>query len=333
MNRILYLIFISIFIFQSCTKEGMGRYVMRKQKPSKAFSVNNIPVKPDYSNDSSWYVKNNINETIDIFYVYPTLYLSPDNWNADCGDTIVQKRFEKFTVRKQLNIFEGLGNIYVPKYRQASLYCFIDNNDDGEKAIDLAYTDVRRAFFYYMENYNNGKPFMLVGHSQGSRHLLELLKEISKNPKIKNKIIATYAIGWPVTKAYLKENTEIKMCNDPCQTGCVISWNTEGKHRIISLVEEPSVSVNPLTWKIDSVLAPKTMHKGAVFISPTNVDTTYNWVSAQNIDGRLIISKPDNVKEIWMPFKYGNYHVQDFSMFYFNIKENAALRKKCFWKQ
>ncbi len=333
MKKLVYFLLLSVFIFQSCSEEGLARYFMRKQNPKTEFSLDKVPAKPDYSNDNTWFVKKDINETIDIFYVYPTLYLSPNNWNMSCDDSIVEKRFWKFTVKKQLSIFDGIGNIYAPKYRQASLYCFVDKDKNGEKALDLAYEDVRRAFYYYFEHFNNGKPFMLVGHSQGSMHLLRLLEEISKDPKIKNKIIVTYAIGWPVTKSYLERNPQIKMCNDSCQTGCVVSWNTEGKHKIVSVIKEPSVSVNPLTWKTDTTFAPKSLHKGAIFVHSNSVDTAYHWVSAQNVNGHLIISKPKNVKEIWMPFKYGNYHVHDFSMFYFNIQENAKFRKKCFWKQ
>ena len=333
MKRIVYLLLLSVIVLQSCTKEGMARYFMRKQNPKTEFSLDNIPAKPDYSDNDSWFVKKDINESIDVFYVYPTLYLSPNNWNMSCEDSIVAERFWKFTFKKQLNIFDSIANIYSPKYRQASLYCFVDKDENGKKALDLAYADVRRAFYYYLEHFNNGKAFMLVGHSQGSMHLLRLLEEISKDPKIKNKIIVTYAIGWPVAKSYLERNPQIKMCNDSCQTGCVVSWNTEGKHKIVSLIKEPSVSVNPLTWKTDTAFAPKSLHKGAVFVRANKIDTTYNWVSAHNFDGHLIISKPDNIKEMWMPFGYGNYHVHDFSMFYFNIKENAALRKKSFLKR
>jgi hypothetical protein len=321
-----------IFLFQSCSKEGIGRYVMRKQKPNLDFSLGSVPKKPNYSDVKSWIVKDNINETIDIFYVYPTSYYSPCNWNAEITDTSVIKRINKFVLKKQLDIFKGIGNIYAPFYRQANLYSFIDKDDNGKKAIDLAYSDVKRAFYYYIEHFNNTKPFMLVGHSQGSKHLLELLIEISKDSKIKNRIIATYAIGWPITKKYLEENPQIKICESYCQTGCVISWNTEGKHKLVSLVKEPSASVNPLTWKINDSIATKDLHKGAVFVSSDSIDTVCNTVSAQNKNGHLIISKPDNIKQIWMPFRYGNYHVHDFSMFYFNIQENAIDRKKCYWK-
>ena len=332
MSRVFFLLFLSVLLFQSCSKDDIGRYAIRKQNPNYGFSLNKEPKEPDYSDDSSWLVKKDINETIDIFYVYPTSYYSPKNWNAEIGDSSVIKRLQKFTFKKQLNIFDSIGNIYVPQYRQASLYSFIDNTGNGQKAIDLAYSDVRRAFYYFIEHFNHHKPFILVGHSQGSRHLLELMKEISKDNNIKNRIVAVYAVGWPLTVKYLEENPQIKACHYPSQTGCVISWNTEGKHKLYSVVKEQSVSVNPLNWLTDSTFAPKEMNKMSIFVSKQKIDTFYNYVSAQNINGHLIISKPDNIKDIWMPFKYGNYHVHDYSMFYQNIRENAILRKKCFWK-
>ena len=332
MRKISFILFAVFILFQSCSKDSIGRYKLRHQNPNIAFSIENAPAKPDYSQNSNWLVKKNINETIDVFYVYPTAYYSPKNWNQSLGDSNVIKRLNKFTFKKQLNIFDGIANLYVPQYRQASLYSFADNKGNGEQAIDLAYEDVRNAFYYYLEHFNNHKPFILAGHSQGSKHLLKLLKEISLIPNINNKIVTVYALGWPVTETYLKENKNVKMCEDSTQTGCVISWNTEGKHKLYSLVKEPSVSVNPLNRTTGGELADRSMHKGAIFVSRTKIDTVYNCVSAQNKKGHLIISKPDNIKDIWMPFKYGNYHVHDYSMFYFNIRENAEYRKRLYWK-
>lgn len=332
MIKISFILVAILLMLQSCSKDSIGRYKLRHQKPSVSFSADNIPTKPDFTKDDSWLVKKDINETIDIFYVYPTAYYSPENWNQSIGDSSVIKRLNKFTFKKQLNIFDGIGNLYVPQYRQASLYSFIDKKSNGKQAINLAYQDIRNAFYYYLENYNNNKPFMLVGHSQGSRHILELLKEISLIPNINSKIVAVYALGWPVTDTYLAQNKNVKMCEDSTSTGCVVSWNTEGKHKLYSLVIEPSVSVNPLNWTTNNKFADKSLHKGAIFVSRNGTDTIYNCVSAQNKKGHLVISKPENIKNMWMPFKYGNYHVHDFSMFYFNIRENAIYRKRLYWK-
>ena len=46
-----------------------------------------------------------------------------------------------------------------------------------QKKIDVAYADVKRAFDYYLENYNNGRPIIIAGHSQGSGHGMRILKE------------------------------------------------------------------------------------------------------------------------------------------------------------
>ncbi len=320
-----------LLIITSCSKESIGRWLIRDMKPKYDFSSDSIPSPPDYTNKDSWLIYENKNKPVDIFYIYPTAYYSPTNWNQALDFKPTLQRTLKYSVRKQLYIFKDLGNVYAPIYRQANLYAFIDNKGNGEKAINLAYNDIKNAFDYYIKNINKHKPFILVGHSQGSLIILRLLEEYQYT-KILNRMIVAYAVGWPLTKNYLEKNPKLKVCKDSCQTGCIISWNTEGKHKLYSLVKKPSVSVNPLSWRTDNKAVDKSKHLGAVFVYRNGSDTIYNYTSAQNINGRLVIPKPDNVKDLWMPFKWGNYHVNDYSIFYFNIQKNAKDRIRCFWK-
>ncbi|GIR73695.1 MAG: hypothetical protein CM15mP76_04220 [Prochlorococcus sp.] len=70
----------------------------------------------------------------------------------------------------QASAFNGSCNIYAPEYRQATYFSFFDKDDNGKKALDLAYEDIENAFNYFLEFFNNGKPFIIAAHSQGALH-------------------------------------------------------------------------------------------------------------------------------------------------------------------
>lgn len=324
-------ILLLLLTLSGCSKESIGRFFMKKMKPKYSFTLDQAPAAPEYSDSSSWFVLENGGLDVDIFYLHPTTYLKPDNWNQNIADTATNNfTMTDPTIQSHLSVFRGLGNLYVPKYRQATVYSFMDVKDDGEKALALAYSDVKRAFYYYFEHFNKGKPFIIEAHSQGALHAMHLLTEIYRDEGIKSKIIAVYAAGWPVTQRYLDENPDIPFCKDSCQTGCLLGWLTEGKHAMYSMIKEPSEAVNPLTWKIDSEQAPATLNSGAILFFKDRTDTVEHYVSARVKDGAVIISKPPHEKRLYTPFMRGNFHMYDYSFFFLNIRENAKQRIKSY---
>src|SRR5258706_533076 len=62
-------------------------------------------------------------------------------------------------------------------------------------AFELAYQDIKTAFQYYLDHYNNGRPIIIASHSQGSSHAQRLLKEFFENGPLKNRLVAAYVIG------------------------------------------------------------------------------------------------------------------------------------------
>jgi len=212
-----------LVVLYGCSKETIGRVFMKKMKPRYDFTLDRAPASPDYSDSASWIVLDGDSLDVDIFYLHPTTYLKPDNWNQDINDTsTINFTMRNPTIKAQLSVFRGVGNIYAPNYRQATIYSFMDVKDNGKKALDLAYSDVEHAFYYYLEHFNKGKPFIIESHSQGAMHTMRLLKKIFKDEQIRKKIVAVYALGWPVTEMYLEKNPEVKLCEDSSQTGCLI---------------------------------------------------------------------------------------------------------------
>ena len=120
---------------------------------------------------------------VDVFFVHPTTFFGTAGWNQSLDDTSTNQLTDMFVLRSQASVFNSCCRIYAPRYRQATIFSFMDSSGSGKDALQLAYGDVERAFDYYIEHYNQGRPFILAGHSQGSVHARTLLeKRITGTP-------------------------------------------------------------------------------------------------------------------------------------------------------
>src|SRR5690606_17685380 len=121
--------------------------------------------------------------------------------------------------------FNAAGRVYAPRYRSVRMpIWFAEDRDSVAKATDFAYRDVKQAFEYYLQHWNNGRPIIIVSHSQGTLHTIRLLRELFENQPLQEKLIAAYLIGntIPDTPWF----TQIPLCASAGQTGCYVTWNT-----------------------------------------------------------------------------------------------------------
>ena len=127
-------------------------------------------------------------------------------------------------VKYQSTAWMEAGNLYVPFYRQAHIRVFNEKfKKDGIKALDLAYSDIREAFKYFLENFNDDKPFIIASHSQGTVHAKRLISEFIDGKELQKKLIAAYLVG---IKVYENDFQDIKPMNSPDEIGGFVSWNT-----------------------------------------------------------------------------------------------------------
>ena len=163
-------------------------------KPELSFAEATPPVAPDYSQPQSWAALPDRQDAadvlpggdvqdrqaaaeVDVFFVHPTTFFGTAGWNQSLDDTSTNALTDTFVLRSQASVYNSCCRIYAPRYRQATIYSFMDRAGDGKPALQLAYEDVERAFDYFIEHYNQGRPFILAGHSQGSVHVRTLLRE------------------------------------------------------------------------------------------------------------------------------------------------------------
>lgn len=295
------------------------------------------PQAPDYSQDENWsalpfrndvadvtpedekWVSDSLKD-VDVFYVHPTIYQRGPLWNADLGMKKINHRVDKYPVRLQASVFNETCRVYAPRYRQAVVKVFYQHSEDGEKALDLAYQDVKRAFEYFLEHYSKGRPFIIAGHSQGTHHTRRLLREMIDTTELKNRMVAAYVIGFSVNDSMYENLT---MCDSPEETGCYISWMSfrEG-YQPTGTWYKSTQSVNPLTWTMDTNWVTVEDFHATVVLNPKRILTRPMSAQVKDLGGKILWVK---TKAPWFR-SWKNLHVADYGLFYLEIRKNVNLR-------
>ncbi|MBC6611979.1 DUF3089 domain-containing protein [Hymenobacter sp. BT507] len=315
-------------------------------KPGHPISKETPPSAPDYSNTVNWaalptrldsadtvpYGSNlrdqQQNASADVFFVHPTTYYRRKTWNAALDDELVNKITDREVIRKQASVFNAAGRIYAPRYRQATLYAFFENKrkHNGDKALDLAYTDVKAAFTYYLTHYNQNRPIILASHSQGTVLATRLLREFfDQDPALRRRLVAAYLIGYKVPATTYQV---LQPCTDSTQTGCYVSWNAVNWQKPFPRFEG-GVAVNPLTWTSDTTHAPATLNQGSVPQSFNRIDRSV--VDAKVHNGLVWLHDPDasgytRVRIFGHHQLHYSFHLVDYGLYYVNLRRNAQTR-------
>lgn len=323
---------------------------------NSGFKASELPPKPDYSRDEHWaalpersdtadiYPTNTLHPNyqsganVDVFFVHPTIYTKkpalPYQWNARIEDAILNQEVDDSTIKYQASSLNAAGKIYAPRYRQAHISAFGKvNQDAGEAALSVAYEDVLNAFKYYMAHYNQGKPFIIAAHSQGTRHAIQLIHDMVDGKPLQKQLIVAYLIGMPVEKNAFKN---LSGCNTPDEIGCVVSWRTFAKGFYpASYVPQPNIlCTNPLLWTSDEQYAEHKRNNGGLLQDFNRLIP--HVADAKCEDGFLRSELRINVGTKFFLRKLKNYHIADYNLFYESIRENAIIRSKKFlesWKK
>lgn len=309
---------------------------------SRQYQFKSEDQRPDYSNLNYWAAhplkwdtsdsipkpirKMKRDSLIDVFFLHPTIYtgkLKNEMLNAGIDDPYLNAKTDYSSILYQASVFNQHAKVYAPRFREAHYSAYFPK--DTAKAIaafDLAYDDVKNAFEYYLQHFNDNRPIIIAAHSQGTTHALRLLKEYFENKPLQKKLVAAYVPGMAIPKDYF---SSLKMCEYEAETGCLCGWRTfkKGFYPDYVIAEKGSSLVtNPLTWKTNGDHVPRNMNKGSVLLKFNKVykKTT----DAQVSEGVLWVNKP---KFPWgFLYKTKNYHIADFNLFYMNIKENVGQR-------
>ena len=164
---------------------------------------------------------------VDCFYVYPTV-----SRDTSLNSDITPGLEEIATAAVQLARFGSVCRMFAPIYRQVTLAALprAFAGEDLSQNFEIAYTDVGRAWQDFLARRNQGRPFVLIGHSQGSIHLLKLLaEEIEGRPEAK-RMLSAMLLGWavevPEGKLVGGSLKSTPLCSRVGETGCVITYMT-----------------------------------------------------------------------------------------------------------
>lgn len=163
---------------------------------------------------------------IDCFYIYPTLSLDRSG-NADWNEGPEEGR----VIHQQLARFADVCRVYAPKYRQITMFGVTGRT--GESVADLyrvAITDVKDAWNHYLANYNQGRGVIFIGHSQGSRMLVNLIEDEIDGKPAQEKVVAAYLNG---TSVVVPEGRDVggtfkamPLCRSSDQTQCIVAYRS-----------------------------------------------------------------------------------------------------------
>ena len=262
---------------------------------------------------------------------------APDYATLDTPEMITGALGEYVT---NASVFEESCNVFVPWYRQAGMrYAGEVSKKTGN--IDAAlggvsYTDIKAALDYFFEKCNNGRPFIIAGHSQGASMVKYVLKHYFKeHPDYYKRMVAAYQIGFSLTKDDLAQYPHLKFATGESDTGVIISWNTEGPKNVEEnaknvVVLPGAMSINPLNWKLDETYAPASENKGSLVLNEETGEYEIKniGVDAQINLARGVIVTTTKAPVTNMPEFFGpaSFHEDDYPFFYNNIKENVAKR-------
>jgi hypothetical protein len=167
----------------------------------------------------------NPNPPIDCFYVYPTVSLDQTG-NSD----MVAGAEERNVIRAQFARFGSQCRRFAPLYRQFTLTALRAATTGKPIQADrsLGYNDVLDAWNHYLENDNNGRGVVLIGHSQGSGVLAQLIRDEIDGRPIQSRVISAMLLGSNVAVPKGKDVggafKSLPLCRSAEQTGCVISY-------------------------------------------------------------------------------------------------------------
>ena len=303
----------------------------------------------DYSMKKNWLSQpKNPDKSVDVIYLYPS---SCNDKKAGMICTVDNKsmiRTARRNFAQQATVFKPVANLYAPFWRQVNA---MKLNEMSFEEVDRAEwaeprTDVYAALDYYFKNLNQGRPYFLAGHSQGSRLCYIVLSEYMKeHPDYYSNMIAAYCLGDSLTKTYLEENPHVKAAQTADDLGVVISWNTEGpanKGKASLVVSPGAVAINPLNWRTDDTPADASLNLGSykpyLFLPRLRKLAVKADAVIDTERGTVIVTEPrlskcvitaiPGLKKMEAVFGPASYHGCDYSFFYKNIRKNARIRKK-----
>ena len=325
--------------------------------PGVPFQTYERPPAPDYVQDEAWAARPEVRIADEaghpaVFFIHPTTYDGGSHWNApfdrpqeavEVAQIILPNYAAPFLVEDV--------QLYAPRYRQASLYTFMNNREDSVLARELAHSDVKRAFDQFLRELDPEQPFFLVGVGQGGAIGLDVLaSQIAPDEAVRRRLIAAYIIEAPTPLDLLVGPlSTVPVCTHPAQARCLVSWIAvtpqetarieaittrsraiDAEGRISPVEDRALLCVNPVLWTANEDYAPARLHRGAAAAAELSLSDApspmTNQTGAQCQGGLLMIDQP-RARALHRPGRLAeDRRVRPANLFYMDIRANAQAR-------
>lgn len=303
----------------------------------------------DYSKKEKWFQIPEITKDVDTFYIYATEYImgsliegAPEYASLD-NEEMLQGAAGEYLLHA--TVYADATNVFMPYYRQCGMTVMKRSwkeTGNVDAAIEgMPYGDIVAALDYYFEHLNGGRPFIIAGHSQGSAITKMVLKRYFKeHPDYYKRMVAAYPIGYAITHEELATNPHLKFATGECDTGVIISYNTEGLGNAevnaeTAILLKGGISINPLNWKLDDTYAPASQNLGSLWPNEKGeLEIQDIGTDAQVLPDRGVVVThakgqeldEETIKVVGEFFGPDGRHGEDYALFYNNIKDNVAKR-------
>ena len=159
---------------------------------------------------------------IDCFYVYPTVSQEQTPY-ADLTDS---PEIQAVT-REQVGRLSSRCRVFAPIYRQETSYGLNHNAPHSDDPM----LDVQGAWTYYLQNDNQGRGVVIVGHSQGTILLQQLIANGIDGTATQALLVSAFlagdpSLGVPPGASVGGTFAHIPTCAAAAQTGCVYVWGS-----------------------------------------------------------------------------------------------------------
>lgn len=281
-----------------------------------------------------------------VFFIHPTSYLETAQtakWNAPLDDRASQTRARVF-LRGMASPFNKASEIWAPRYRQAAFGAFLTDDPQADEALDLAYRDVAQAFAFFVDSLDPDTPIVLAGHSQGTVHLMRLLREKVIGTPLEARLAMAYGVGWPISIRHDLPALGIPACATPDQAHCLVGWASFAEPAEPGIFmtrykalpgldgqprgEDPILCVNPLTGTLNGA-AEASANAGTLKPGPdySSGELIPGAIPARcDARGLLLIGGPPDMGSGVLPGN--NYHAYDIPLFWRNLQLDVARRMR-----
>jgi hypothetical protein len=320
--------------------------------PKIPYTVYKPPPPPNYALNTAWALLPSRTQAagVDVFFIHPTTFDGGKDWNGPIDDRAAAALMARAMAPNYAAPFDTVGRVFAPRYRQASLYTSLTLFDDALEAKRFAYADVSVSFRYFLDHFNAGRPYIVVGVEQGGLLASRLLHDvIATDPRLRSRLVGAYLQETVAPADAFGRQSSIPVCISRTQTGCVLAWISTRRgdfpralriyHRsvvwnergqLIGLGSRVPLCVNPLLGEANTSEAPPRLNLGAANATGLEWGARPGFmtrqVGAQCVDGILRVTRPRSASLRPAGGWLERLRVPPYNLFYADLAADARGR-------